>query len=69
MTVIMMDTRERYFEECIDNGLTDMARWMERELGAHDVCFADDTELFHTNLPNLSILARIFLEEAYIYGL
>ena len=69
MTVIMLDTRERYFEECTEKGLTDMAHWMERELGAHDVCFADDTELFHTNLPNLTILARIFLEEAYIYGL
>ena len=69
MTVIMLDTRVRYFEECEDKGMVYMAKYMEREFGAHDVCFADDTELCHTNLQHMRILSPIFLEEAYIYGL
>ena len=65
----MLDARATYEDQSREKGMVNGMEYMEREFGAQDMEFADDTELFHTNLFNLRIFSLAFLTEARYYGL
>ena len=68
MTVIMLDAREAFFEECERRGFGGVARFMERVFGFQDVEYADDTNLVNCHLISLRVFTTCYLTEARRYG-
>ena len=69
MTVIMLDAREGYAEECRAKGLCACRAEHLRIFGFEDVEYADDSNLLQSNLPCLRIFAKHYILEGKIYGL
>ena len=63
----MLDTRESFFDECDRKQFHNAHRFRERIFGFHDIEYADDTNLIHTHLPSLRVLAKCYLREAAYY--
>ena len=68
MTIIMLDAREEFFDECDRNQFHNAHRFPERVFGFQDVEYADDSNLFHTHIPSLRVLTKCYLTEARYYG-
>ena len=69
MTVIMIDTREKYCEECQRRGMAAAQQETEKIFGFDDVEYADDSNFIQMNLPCLRLFANFYILEGRYYGL
>ena len=69
MTVIMIDTRAQYCEECQRRGMAVEQQETEKIFGFDDVEYADDSNFIQMNLPCLRLFANFYILEGRYYGL
>ena len=63
MTVIMIDTRAQYYEECQRRGMGVAQQETEKIFGFDDVEYADDSIFIQMNLPCLRLFVNFYILE------
>ena len=69
MTLIMLDARARYDDECEQKAMSAAQSEAERIFGFDDVEYADDSNFIHLSLPCLRIFIKFYVMEGRLYGL